>query len=317
MENIYLITSSSYRLLEEEVDKIVKDNPYTSFDLNYQNIDDVLDEANYYSLFDEMKYLVVKNSSIFVASRKKDDEDTVSKKDEKLIEYLKSPNPNTVLIFTLNGNAAGNKKIVKTIQEKYNYVKLADLKVSEIQLKIDKLFKEDGYKCSKDIEYYIINNSLNNYDLAYNEVEKIKLFYGKGCEVKLEDVSNIISRSVEDNNFKFIDAVICKNIKESFKIYDDLMRQKIEPNMLLVMLAKEYRNMIIVKKVGSFKKDLSTLLGFKYDFQLDKTIKNSYNYEIDELEDYLVYLADLDYKVKNGKINNKRALELFILYVCK
>ncbi len=317
MKNIYLITSSSYRLLEEEVKKIVKDNPYTSFDLNYQTMDDVLDEANYYSLFDEKKYLVVKNASIFAVSRKKDEEDTVSKKDEKLISYLESPNPNTILIFTLNGNAAGNKKIVKTIQEKYDYIKLADLKISEIQLKIDELFKSNGYKCSKDIQYYIINNSLNNYDLSYNEVEKIKLYYGKGCGVKLEDVTNIISRSVEDNNFKFIDAVISKNIRESFKMYDDLMRQKVEPNMLLVMLSKEYRNMLMVKKMGSSNKDLATLLGFRYDFQLDKTIKNSYNYDALQLEDYLVYLVDLDYKIKNSIINNKRALELFILYVCK
>jgi DNA polymerase-3 subunit delta len=148
-------------------------------------------------------------------------------------------------------------------------------------------------------------------------VEKIKLYYGKGCGVKLEDVTNIISRSVEDNNFKFIDAVISKNIRESFKMYDDLMRQKVEPNMLLVMLSKEYRNMLMVKKMGSSNKDLATLLGFKYDFQLDKTIKNSYNYDALQLEDYLVYLVDLDYKIKNSIINNKRALELFILYVCK
>ena len=319
MESVYLITSSSYHLLEDEIKRIVKDNPYDSFDLNYQSLDDIIEEANYFSLFDEKKYLVVKNANVFSASRKKEeDEDKVNKKDEKLLKYLESPNPNTILIFTLNGNAASNKKIVKIINERYKYIKIPELKVSEIQLRIDKLFKEDGYKCSKDLEYTIVNNSLNNYDLAFNEVEKIKLFYCKGCEIKKEDVLNIISTNVEDNNFRFIDAVILKDIKKSFNIYDDLMRQKVEPNMLLVMLAKEYRNMLLVKKMGSSsKEELNSLLGFKYDFQLNKTINNSYNYESKQLEDYLVYLANLDYKMKSGKINNKKALELFILYVCK
>ena len=321
MENIYLISSSSFRLMEDEIRKIVKDNQYTTFDLNYVSIDDVLDEANYFSFFEDKKYLVVRNANMFAASKRKektDEEEKTSKKDDKLVKYLESPNPNTIIIFTLTSNVDSKKKIVKTIQERYKYIRYEDLKASEIQLKIDKLFKEDGYKCSKDLEYYIINNSLNNYDLAFNEVEKIKLYYGKGCEVQQIDVANIISRSIEDNNFKFVDAVVSKNIKDSFVIYDDLMRQKVEPNMLLVMLAKEYRNMLLVKQMkNSSKKEIMNLLGYKWDFMYDKTVSNSYNYDNKELENNLVYLADLDYKLKNGKINNKKALELFILYVCK
>lgn len=322
MENIYLISSSSYRLMEDEIHKIVKDHEYTSFDLNYQAIDDILDEANYFSLFDEDKYMIVRNANIFGATRKKEneeDEEKTSKKDDKLINYLENPNPKTILLFTTYNKPASNKKIVKMIADKYQIIRVEDLKPSDIYSKLDKAFKDDGYKCSKDTLYYIINNSLNNYDLSYNEVEKIKLYYGKGCEVKLEDVKEIISRAVDDNNFKFIDTVVLKNIKESFKLYEDLMRQKVMPIMLLTMLAKEFRNMLIYKKSSKSmsKNEIMKMLEIKYEFQLDKSINNSYNYSIKDLENILVYLADLDFKIKSGKITDKRALELFILYLCK
>ena len=319
MENVYLISSSSFHLVEDEIKKIVKDNPYAVFDLNYQLLDDILEEANYFSLFDEKKIMVVKNANMFCTARKKEEEiETTSKKDDKLIKYLENPNPNTIIIFTVNNKAASNKKIVKLINDRYKYIRIEDLKASEIYAKLDKILKEDGYKSSKDVLYYIINNSMNNYDLAFNEIEKIKLFYGGGCEIKQNDVTNIISNTIEDNNFKFVDAVLARNIKDSFKIYDDLMRQKIEPIMLLAMLAKEYRNILLYKKLeNTSKSDLMKALDFKYDFQLDKVINNSYNYSVNTLEDYLVYLADLDYKIKTGKISNKRALELFILYCCK
>ena len=321
MENVYLISSSSYRLMEDEIHKIVKDHEYTSFDLNYQSIDDILDEANYFSLFDEDKYMIVRNANIFGATRKKEaeeDEEKTSKKDDKLINYLENPNPKTILLFTTYIKPASNKKIVKMIADKYQIIRVEDLKPSDIYSKLDKVFKDDGYKCNKDTLYYIINNSLNNYDLSYNEVEKIKLYYGKACEVKQEDVKEIISRAIEDNNFKFLDAVIGRKIKDAFVIFDDLMRQKVEPIMLLSMLAKEYRNMLLIKKYKSYSKnDLMSLLELKYDFQFDKSMSNSYNYTIESLENILVYLADLDYKIKNGKITNRRALELFILYVCK
>ena len=320
MEAVYLISSSSYRLLEEEIKKIVKDNVVTTFDLNYQTIDEVLDEANYFSLFDDKKYLLVKNANMFATTRKSSDgEEKISKKDDKLLQYLENPNQNTILIFTLNGKAASNKKVTKIVKDRYKYIEIPELKVSEIQLKIDKLFKEDGYKCSKDLEYFIINNSLNNYDLVYNEVEKIKLYYGRGCEVQFDDVSNIISRVLENNNFKFVDSVLAKNVKEAFKRFDDLMIQKAEPIMLMSMLTKEIRNMLLVKNMLNKvdKAEMMKTLDIKFEFQIDKTISNCYSFSTKELENYLLLLADLDYKIKNGKSNNKRALELFILDICK
>lgn len=324
MDNIYLISSNSFHLMEEELKKILKDNPYTSFDLNAVELDDVLEEAAYFSLFDDKKYMVVKNAQIFGASKRKSkDEDTeeekVSKKDEKLLQYLNEPNDNTVLIFTINGKADTKKKICKIIKDRYKFIQLDDLKPKEIYSRVEKSLKDAGYKIDSNTGYYIVNNALNNYDLAINEVEKIKLYYGKGCTVKYDDVVNIVSKNIEDNNFKFIDTVISRDIKEAFKMYDDLMIQKVEPIMLMSMLAKEVRNMLLVKKMmkSKNKKDMMEVLGLKFDFQIDKLISNSYSFSEEKLEGYLVLLSDLDYKIKRGKISNKLALEMFIMDICR
>lgn len=325
MDNIYLISSNSFHLMEEELKKILKDNPYTSFDLNAVELDDVLEEASYFSLFDDKKYMVVKNAQIFGASKRKSkedddtEEDKISKKDEKLLQYLNEPNDNTVLIFTINGKADTKKKICKIIKDRYKFIQLDDLKPKEIYSRVEKALKEDGYKIDSNTGYYIVNNALNNYDLAINEVEKIKLYYGKGCTVKYDDVVNIVSKNIEDNNFKFIDTVISRDIKEAFKMYDDLMIQKVEPIMLMSMLAKEVRNMLLVKKMikSKNKKDMMEVLGLRFDFQIDKLITNSYSFSEERLESYLVLLSDLDYKIKRGKISNKLALEMFIMDICR
>ena len=133
MDNVYLICSNSFHLLEDELKKILKDNPYTSFDLNIAELDDILEEASYFSLFDDKKYMVVKNASIFGASKRKnkeenEDEDKVSKKDEKLLQYLNEPNDNTVLIFTYNGKADTKKKICKIIKDRYKFIEIKDFK---------------------------------------------------------------------------------------------------------------------------------------------------------------------------------------------
>ena len=110
-----------------------------------------------------------------------------------------------------------------------------------------------------------------------------------------------------------------KKMKESFKIFDDLMLQKVEPIMLLSMLAKEIRNTLLVKKMISNKNksEMMKLLGINYDFMIDKLINNSYSYKERELEEYLVDICDMDYKIKTGKISNRLALEMIIMKICK
>ena len=81
------------------------------------------------------------------------------------------------------------------------------------------------------------------------------------------------------------------------------------------MLANEYRNMLLVKKLlnGSTKKELMDITGLKFEFQIDNVINNSYSFREEELEKLLVYLCDLDHDIKIGKTTNKIALQLFIL----
>lgn len=325
MTNVYLISSSSIYLMEEEIKKIVKDNPYSSFDLNNTELDDVIEEASYFSLFDEAKYMVVKNANVFMASKRKkkdeedSDDDKVSKKDEKLLQYLENPNTNTILIFTVYGKVDSKKKICKLIKDRYTFIEISELKPADLIKKVVKILNDDGYKIDNDAAQYIVANCLNNYDLIINEVEKIKLYYDQPTKLNVDSISNIVSRNIEDNNFKFIDAVMGRNIKESFRMLDDLMIQKVEPIMLLSMFAKEVRNTLIVKKLirSTDRKALMSMLGFKTDFQLDKLARRTSAFTVSELEHLLVYLCDIDLKIKTGRIGNKLALEMFIMEICK
>jgi DNA polymerase-3 subunit delta len=314
--------------MEEEIKKIVKDNPYNSFDLNNAELEDIIEEASYFSLFDELKYMVVKNANIFLPSKrkKKEDDETsenedekVSKKDEVLLKYLESPNANTVLIFTVYGKVDVRKKIGKIVKDRYTLIEIPEMKGDTLVNTAIKLLSNDGFKIDKDTALYIVNNCLGNYDLVINEIEKIKLYYDKPIKLTIDNICEIVSKNIEDNNFKFIDTVMSRNIKESFRLLDDLMIQKVEPIMLLSMFAKEVRNMLIVKKMHKKldAKSLVAMLGFKTEWQLDKIYRVMNNYTVGELESLLMFLCDVDLKIKTGRISNKLALEMFIMELCK
>ena len=91
---MYLIYGESFRLIEEEIEKIIKDsNNKVEMDLMTTSLEDVLTEATYVSMFSEKKYIIVKNANFFGSGKITDEEV------DMFLEYMKNPVDLSVLLF--------------------------------------------------------------------------------------------------------------------------------------------------------------------------------------------------------------------------
>ena len=293
--HIYLIASESLRLMNEEVEKIIKKSTNVeSFDMQTMQIQDLIENANYLSLFDEKRFIVAKNANFFGSEK-------ISEQDQDyLLKYFERPNENTILIFTYFGKIDMRKKITKFIKENCKLIQIDKLSYSDLADKIKTLVKKDQYSIDNESINYIISQSLNNYDLIYNEIEKIKLYYSKPCQFKLNDIREIVSKTLEENQFKFIEAMVDKNLKKAFLLLKDLEILKIEPIVLISLLAREYRLMHMVKTLYEEKKSLNEIskkLKLQ-NWQTEKMLKNSFNYTFEELENNLIILTECDIELK-------------------
>ena len=300
---LYLLVSNSYHILDEEIKKIVKDEKYEVIDYLKTTLEDIVMEASYSDLFSNKKILIIKNAT-FLSTKI----DTSS-----LDKYLLNINPNTILIFTCN-NIDERLKIVKTFKDSYNYKINNILYQKDIVNKLIEIAEKKDYNLSIESAIYISKSSLDNYDIAYNNLEKIFLYYNKPCKINESDVINLVSVSLEENNFKFIESVINNDTGNAFKILNDLKIKKIEPLSLFNLLAREYRLMLILKEEYQKKSRsyIMKLLNIR-DWQLEKLLKQASRYNREYLEDKLIEICEYDYQIKTGKIDKFLALELFIL----
>jgi len=307
---IYLIAGESNQLINEEIKKINKDYENVLYiDYTNSSMEEILAEASYYSMFNDKKLLIVKNANFFASDKINEDNSN------RLLNYFKDPNELTTLIFTTNGKVDMRKKITKELKDKYNFITIANLKPRDIVFRIKEIFNREGYIIDDESLDYIISNSANNYDLAYNELSKIMMYYQKPCKVKYEDVINIVARSLDTNNFKFVDMVVAKNLSEAFKLYEDIKLMKIEPLSLIGLLAREYRLMLfakILKQDHYSNYEICDNLKLQ-DWQLEKFIRNGMKYKVEELETRLHDLANLDLNIKSGKIDKWLGLAKFIV----
>ena len=93
---------------------------------------------------------------------------------------------------------------------------------------------------------------------------------------------------------------------------------KVEPTILLTLVARDIRIMLNIKKLlEQNKREYEILNELKLmDWQLEKYLKKAFSYKIKELEEWLVKLEELDLKIKSGKLDKYYALELLILDIC-
>ncbi len=305
---VELITSDSKVLLDKKIKEIIGTNDVViKYNMEESSIADILEEASYVSLFNEQKYVIVKNADIF--GKKK----ITEKETESLLQYLKNPYPNTTLIFTTYETIDKRKNITKTLEEKQAIVELKAPKNYELTQEIKKQMK--NYKISDVSIKYIIDACLGNYDLIMKELEKFPLYFQKQDSISGEAVRQIVASNTTDNLFKFTDAVIKKDLHDAIHLLEDFLSLKIDAIQLLNLLAREYRLMYYYKILERQRKSSREIMSELklQDWQVQKIIKNASIYHQDDLKDYLIELSKIDYKIKSGQYDKNLALYSFLV----
>lgn len=307
----YLISAESYRIVDEEIKKIVKNNNYLLFNANKCSIKEVIDEASYFSLDDNKKWFVVSNADFFGAGK-------INENDiELLSKYLENSNENTNIIFTTLNGIDLRKKIVKSIKNKGSIINVPKMDKRSINSTLTNYLKNHDYSIDYKTINYIMDNSYGNLDIMFNELDKIMIYYEFPCTVKYNDVINIVGEEKTNNNFTFVNAVIEKNLKLALKILKSLKIYKVEPTVLVSLLAREYRLMYYVKNLYN-KMNISEIMSYLSlaDWQVNKFYTNSNNFSNKELLENLVKLCNIDLNIKKGNYDKDISLYGFLMDAC-
>lgn len=306
---IYLIYGTEEYLIKQEINKIIKQS--NTNDISYYNLEEaslknIIDDANSISLFSDKRVLVIENSLIFTGSSKK-------RNDINYLEsYLNNSNNNTIMIFTVNYDKLDSrKKIVSQIKKKGHIIEFNDN--YDIKAIVKKML--DNYKMSDKNIDILINRVGRNLFLLEQEINKIKTYKDNNYDIEYEDIINLTHKSVDIDIFHFIDNIINKNKNEALESYYEMLKLGEEPIKIIVMLANQFRLIYQVKVLSKNRNnvyDIMKILNQK-KYPVEKALAKSYKYDEKTLLKLLYQLADLDIKIKSGKINKDIALELFIL----
>lgn len=311
--NIYLVISETIYHTNEILKKLTNgcDN-IISYNLEENTLDDVLTEASYFSMFDSDKCIIVRNAKFFLTK------DSESKDKDKLLKYMEDENPRTKLIFLASAKVDTRKKIYTNIKENNHVYEVKSLTKTAMKNELQGIAKSYKYNINDKCLWYIINNSLGNFDLAYNELKKIMLYYSNPGEIKYEDVINLSAKTLEENNFKLVDSIIDRDISTSLKLLEEFKIFKGEVTAIVALLYREFKLMYLTHlylEESVPQNKILTELKLP-DWMYEKVRNNLRKYRLDEIKKEIVNLSKLDYQLKSGNINKDLALISYIINIC-
>lgn len=306
---VYLIYSDSYKRINDKVNEIVNNSlNVIKYNLNNSSLKDVIQEANYFSLTGEEKYIIVKSNDYF--SSKKSSEE---KNDDILLKYIDNPNKHTTIIFTSNVMFDKRKKIYKKINSFNNVIELLPYNKKELVYKCMEILKNNGFIINYETGNYVVENSYVNYDIMLSEIDKINLYFKKG-KLSLEEIKKVVSETMSGTPYKYAKAIINQDLSLAFKMQKELEIFKIDPSLCILTLYKEMQIMLFIKLTNDIK-NIQYLFG-KENWQMDDYKINAEKFTINEIKKIIIKLSDYDYKYKSGLIDKSVILDLISLDLC-
>lgn len=306
-EEQYQVKKAIQSILQKELG--AQDDMSTiSYNALDTSIDVILEDAQTIPFFTEKKGILIQNAN-FLSSN--NDTDIAL---DKLEAYLTKPMDSTVLIMSgAFPKMDMRKKMVK---------KIASLCKVTVCNKLDKhhlpvYVKEEVNKRHIKMEEAVFKKLCDQfpYDIGViqSELDKLELY---GGSIDAKTLTYLTTRTLEDDVFALVNAVVEKNVKKMFSIWNDLQVLNKDPIYLIALIASQFHLLFQVKcamiKGMHDQNEIASDLGV-HPYRVKLALPVCARLSIDTIMELLHRLADLDQSIKSGKLDKKLGFELFLL----
>ena len=292
---LYILEGENEFLIQKEIDLLIKkvnlkkeDLEFISYNLLDTNLDNVVEDLDTYNMFLKKKVITVTNP-IFLEEKIPDNFPIKS-----FLKYMKNPSDNILIFITKKVN---NR--LKLTSEILNYFTL--IKIKEISPFAFLKENIQGYKMDSSLISYFLNKVGTDFHNIFQEIEKLKIYKIKTKEILKEDIDLITNSNIKANIFDLIEAIIKKDKKKSYQLYNHFISNGTEIFQILILLASQIRLIYNVKTLANFDDfSISQILEVK-EYPVKLARSRGYSYSKQELLHLLHELSLMDEDIKSGK----------------
>lgn len=295
----YLMGEESY--FTDKIVDYITDNILTDIEKEFNltvfygletNIDTVISAARRYPMMAEKQVVVVKEAQMM-------------KNIDALINYLRMPQPSTILVFAhKNGSLDKRKKIAAELER--NAVVLDSKKMREEQLPvfINNYLQSRGLVADKTAVKMLAESVGVELSRMAGEIDKLEIaLAGNSKEITPDMVEEHIGISKEYNNFELQNAIVNKDVYKANKIINYFAQnpKKNPIQMTLALLFSFFSNLMMAYYAPEkSERGISDFLGIRWGVaDYVKAMRNYRAMHVMEII-HLIRMADAQSKGAEG-----------------
>lgn len=309
----YLLQQFVSYVIRHTVEPEYAEFAVSRYDLAETPLDTVLDDAGTMPFMAAKKVIVAHNAAFFTGAK---ESAKVEHRTERLLEYLKSPSPDTVIVFIAAAEKLDErKKLVKAFKDNGSALAFAPMQADELQRWVAQQAQRLKVACSPEIAAQLVLYAGTDLATLTQELEKLSLYAGAGGTITAEMIDQLVVRTTEQNVFILIDDIVRLKLERAYTIMQELLRQKEEPIKLIALIARQYRMIMQVKELerqGHSQQHIASAIG-AHPYAVKIASEQGRAYDLARLGEILSMIAQLDYGIKSGQTDKVLGLEMLLL----
>lgn len=270
----------------------------TSFDMQENDLESILESAEMYSFFSEYRVMIVNNVT-WLSSKSSLDKPQVT----LLENYLSNPNPQTIIVWRVLDNKLDNrKKITQHFLKHATVVETSQLSEEATERYIQQVLQQVSFKMTPAAQKEMMRRVQGQLSQWMNEFEKIKTYAQEEQIIDVEVIRQLVPRNFETDVFELTNTVLNGNGKMAVQQYQDLLVMKHEPIAIQALFISQIRLMIHVQQLGNagyLQQDMASQLGV-HPYRIKLAIQSSRKFPLPQLFALYELLIDTDFKMKQG-----------------
>ncbi len=311
----YMIYGEEAYQVRKTIDRIIKKEIGCRDDMNtavYQaqhaDLDTILADAMTIPFFNEKKCVLVENADFLSTTPTKSVDLT------KLEAYFQEPMDSTVLI--LSGTFAKldmRKKSVKKMRSLCEVIVCNKLDRKSMPAYVHEQVQKRGLTLTPSTVNCLMKRLPCDIGIIQNELDKLALY---DDVIDEHIVKQLVTRSLEEDVFALVNAVVDKNMRRCFSIWEDLQVLNKDPIYLIALISSQFHLLYQVKCAQlqgmTYPDEIASQCSL-HPYRVKLALEIVHRFSIDKLLHVLAQLAQLDQSIKAGRVDKKLGFELFLL----
>lgn len=277
------------------------------------NMDDVEDIVGTMPFFASNRVVIIEDSGFVKTGNDKSEND--KSRNNRFAELI-SNIPDTTYIIMTESEIDKRSRVFKAISKK-GYAALCELS-DEAALKkwILGILKRENKQITQDALNLLLERTGTSMEGIRSELEKLICYryYDEG--ITAQDVEKLCIVQVQNKIFDMVEAVSRKEQKQALELYYDLLALKEAPMKILLLIARQFNMLLMVKemtKKGYAESEIAGRTGLNAYYLKKKYIPQASRFKTSQLMEALRRCVEAEEDIKTGRMSDLLSVELIIV----